>query len=1135
MRPIHLSVTGLHSFREKQDVDFQTLCEGGVFGIFGPTGSGKSSLLDAVTLALYGKIERAANTIQGIMNHAEDQLHVSFTFELGKEHSAKRYRVERTYKKGKNESIRTSTCRLIEVINEETTVLADKERDVTSQVECILGLTLTDFTRAVVLPQGKFAEFLSLKGAERRQMLQRLFHLEKYGDHLNQRLKRKTEDTTMVLKEIAAEQQGLGDASKEGIIELQNKLEDALQIVKRRNLELDKKEVQFEHYRQIWGWQEELDEVKRKLAALDEKAPEIKVLEEKLKLSREADSLFPVVEELESILNEKQSWTSKKAGLEQETGQSKKLVEEIQHQFRSIQKERSDHEPILYERLQQLKYAKELEGDYEREAQSLSREMTEFAEAKQELDKVATELDKLKATKQKAIDRQAEIKSSIEKKTVPIDERNRLRDALALKHEIDHLDGTKAELKNEQKKITEIEQKLKVEIERLEKQRKNVKRNISYLLQHTESMFNRVCEHERVIERAKHSIEQSLKDAIERQKDEEVHTLAVQIAQELRTGEACPVCGAKEHPAPAGETGDSEDHREAVAELETFFKTLKDEEVAVHYCKKDLEHLFEAVQDYVQKGEFSDNEIAATTFDPIENGLQTMEDLKNYLRLLQTETKGFKQDVIELKEKRVVYTASYADYDKKLVENTVTLNTCKRDASKVEEKLKEVYRKAEEHGKRWNDAFNTYEMDQLQQLQKEMDQKEQEVEDLNRRYDRSISYLVEVDGTITQNTEDYQSLKQNVTELTSSVSSKEKRCKELKEKLEDICGNEKAEKLHKDVQAQLDELKQKEQQVQEQTELESKKLQKLEQDLEVAKSTLQNIEERLTKAREKWEQKVKEMPFKTTEEVKDALIPAQKQNIWEGEIKQYHKQKQNHQHDQKRLLAHLNNKEVSINEWEQVQEELKHAKLEKEAALSEKAKLESALTDMKARAEKFASLEEKRLKKEELSERLGKLQAVFRGNSFVEFIAEEQLSQVARDASQRLGELTRQRYALEVDSTGGFVIRDDANGGVRRPVTSLSGGETFLTSLALALSLSAQIQLQGEYPLEFFFLDEGFGTLDQSLLDTVISALERLQMQQVSVGVISHVPALRARLPRKLIVTPATPSGKGSSVAIETL
>ena len=119
-------------------------------------------------------------------------------------------------------------------------------------------------------------------------------------------------------------------------------------------------------------------------------------------------------------------------------------------------------------------------------------------------------------------------------------------------------------------------------------------------------------------------------------------------------------------------------------------------------------------------------------------------------------------------------------------------------------------------------------------------------------------------------------------------------------------------------------------------------------------------------------------------------------------------------------------------------------------------------------------------------------------------MAEEQLINVALDASQRLGELTQYKYGLEVDSEGGFIIRDDGNGGLRRPVGSLSGGETFLTSLALALALSSQIQLRGQYPLEFFFLDEGFGTLDGYLLEIVINSLERLHSQNMTIGIISH-------------------------------
>jgi exonuclease SbcC len=83
VRPIQLTIAGLHSFREKQTISFQELSDAGVFGIFGPTGSGKSTILDAMTLALYGIVGRAPKGKQGILNHAEKSLFVSFQFQIG--------------------------------------------------------------------------------------------------------------------------------------------------------------------------------------------------------------------------------------------------------------------------------------------------------------------------------------------------------------------------------------------------------------------------------------------------------------------------------------------------------------------------------------------------------------------------------------------------------------------------------------------------------------------------------------------------------------------------------------------------------------------------------------------------------------------------------------------------------------------------------------------------------------------------------------------------------------------------------------------------------------------------------------------------------------------------------------------
>lgn len=170
---------------------------------------------------------------------------------------------------------------------------------------------------------------------------------------------------------------------------------------------------------------------------------------------------------------------------------------------------------------------------------------------------------------------------------------------------------------------------------------------------------------------------------------------------------------------------------------------------------------------------------------------------------------------------------------------------------------------------------------------------------------------------------------------------------------------------------------------------------------------------------------------------------------------------------------------------------------------------------------------------EGMATRLSALQSTLRGNGFVQYVARDQMEHVARQASERLGALTRGRYALTLTEDGSFLMRDQHNGGVLRPVSTLSGGETFLTSLSLALALSAHIQLRGQHPLEFFFLDEGFGTLDPDLLDVVISSLEKLHLERMSIGLISHVPELRQRMHRRLVVEPALPAGRGTKVILE--
>jgi exonuclease SbcC len=147
---------------------------------------------------------------------------------------------------------------------------------------------------------------------------------------------------------------------------------------------------------------------------------------------------------------------------------------------------------------------------------------------------------------------------------------------------------------------------------------------------------------------------------------------------------------------------------------------------------------------------------------------------------------------------------------------------------------------------------------------------------------------------------------------------------------------------------------------------------------------------------------------------------------------------------------------------------------------------------------------------------------LLRSNNFPRWLVASALDVLVADASQSLSELSGGQFELTHDD-GEFLVVDHADADAHRPVKTLSGGETFQASLALALALSAQMSTlaaQGAARLDSIFLDEGFGTLDEATLDVVAGTLENLATRgDRMVGVITHVPALAERVPVRFSVT----------------
>jgi exonuclease SbcC len=167
MRPIRLELTGFTAFREKCEIDFLGL---DLFAITGQTGAGKTSLLDAMTYSLYGKTSRLNKAGKDLMNQGSTSMSVLFHFRVKKEE----YQIVRAIKGS------SVTARLEQLEEGEWRAISGSLSDINAQVERIVGLDFDGFTKAVILPQGKFDVFLRGKPDERREVLNDLLDVRVY-------------------------------------------------------------------------------------------------------------------------------------------------------------------------------------------------------------------------------------------------------------------------------------------------------------------------------------------------------------------------------------------------------------------------------------------------------------------------------------------------------------------------------------------------------------------------------------------------------------------------------------------------------------------------------------------------------------------------------------------------------------------------------------------------------------------------------------------------------------------------------------------------------------------------------------------------------------------------------------------
>ncbi|WP_415299287.1 AAA family ATPase [Clostridium perfringens] len=1170
MKPIKLEVKGLNSFIDKQVVEFDKLTERGLFGIFGPTGSGKSTILDGITLALYGDIARKSSNY---INTNCDGVYVSYEFQItGNE--VKRYRVDREFKRdNKSGGIRNKSSKIIDITGGVENVLEEKAKAVTSKCEEIIGLKLDDFMRTVVLPQGKFSEFLKLEGKERRNMLERLFNLRKYGDDLSSKLSleiRKEKDKMNVLE---GQLKGYEGVSEEALKAKEEEIKEINLSIKSKEELLKKIKKEFEEAEKVWNTQKELYDKRIEEESLVSRSEEIKSFKERVEISNKADKVIVFINNLEEILKEINKEDLKFKELNKKLEELINLREENKLKFEEVAKKKEEKLPDL-----RLKKEKLLESQKERDILfQIKADGVKLKEACKKIfedrSKCDTKLNSIEENEKRLNEELKEKEERKEELFVHEEFKNKINSGLFILNSYESLDKQFNEIKSEEielkkyiKNLIEDKEKsendLKVKVESLGK----IRDKLENLLKETPGDSNSILEKQIKLgeyreklnkyKEIKKSLEESLKTknnfeeklkTFENQKlllekevrelkeyinKVKVEELAHKLRENLVEGECCPVCGSTHHELNKVEKINLEESHEKTILLESKEEKLK--ELILEFSK--IEATLEYENKKIEELNISIEEVGEVNEERLKSLEEEFNTLKDKIEEFNLKKENLEKDLEKLKEEKNNLENIFNKAEVILCEKIVRE---KEIASKIKELDKELKLKNSE----LNSIKNELKIEDIK-LENELILKKEKEKNLLEKEIRILRTQLEESNKIKDELrEKRDALKENYLSQKSLLDGKVEVYREkermikgsLKGLIDEALPIEKIDikGLLEDLQLEIDYIEKAYLNLSEEKEKLEKAFNNMNQEMAVTKERVNSLNLRKENEEKKVNLTLEEEGFKTILEVKEGILSKDEKEKLKTLIEEYHNNLIKIKANIELLIKKLNGKSLTEEEWTRVLQEKNNTEKELKEVEELKIRLVTESESIKKKLEEQRDILHIKAKQEHKLALLSDLEKLFKGKKFVEFIAANQLKYISIEASKKLKDITNGVYGLEVDENGKFIIRDYKNGGAERDASTLSGGETFLASLALALSLSSQIQLKGTAPLELFFLDEGFGTLDDNLLDVVMSSLERLHHERLSVGIISHVESIKNRVPVKLILTPTEAGIGGSKVKIE--
>lgn len=1073
MKILKLKFKNINSLAGENEIDFTNpvFANDGLFAITGKTGAGKSSILDAISLALYGKTPRVDVTggENAVLTRGEKDCYAEIVFEVG----------GKVWKSTWMQSLtRTGNLNPVQrkIADANDMIIADKVRDCDREIVKIMGLTFEQFTKVIMLAQGSFTAFLQADKNQKGELLEQITGTEIYGE-ISKKVFMRNKDENEKLTKIVTELGAIKILSDDEIMLINEEIDTLETERQTTDKALSKADEAKKWLLDITSLTQYINEAKQILPELQtnlstaiknfadaenqlkNRKTELQNQEPVFNKTRELDTkISETQKQLQPVLTAVSEYETSITNLEKQLKERKEELDNSKNRLAKKQKWATENKNL--ERL-----VSEFSA-IESESLALAQSLNEISQQNSEIGKLKTELISLQnnyTNKEKIF---VEKSNKLKEKESDLDVQQKDLSNILGGRKLSDLQSEKENITEYGKQISELVKVEKAilsnqnEIKAFEENEKELKVSIEKISKNIEIQSeNRKTLEEKII-----ILEENvtLSKTIQSLEEHRLH---------LKDGEACPLCGALDHPFATG-----------------IIPQIGEKERDLKAAKKQLIELNETIGINQNKYTKSNNDLKHTIANRAKEEKLLQENsnkLSEILEEIQHINPGFSlpKDVnrIEALSEILIQKRDELIAVKDIISQAIEIEN---QITNLRDKEIPVLRKEREDAETAKNRADNQQQLAAQNLKNKQESTLSLQEKYRANNEAFIGKLKKYDAesieTLKQCLDDWQNNSKQITELSNLITT--------------LFGTIALNKQEFDNQAKLLSQKneEKERICSEINELTEKRKAIFDnKSVDEEENQLKNLVEEAETARTKAED-AKNKAF-TNLESNNSVIKSKESE-----------------------LLQLKEKNLTEESIEQIQESLSELKI-KSDELSQRigANRERLKNDEENRKVSGSKLKEKE-KQQSICNKWAALSMLIGsadGKSFRNFAQALTFEHLIGLANKQLRKMS-DRYILirTGDSNNPFdlYVIDKYQNSEQRTAQNLSGGEKFIVSLSLALGLANMASKNMR--IDTMFIDEGFGTLDADYLDLALNALSNLQSEGKIIGVISHLTELKERI-----------------------